>query len=126
MTLKVIVKLLDNSILSLMISLHLLDLNKTWMMDSISLSALSKIQSLAALSKKYGPLMFLKLGQTPTLVISSPIMAREVRKTHDLKFINRPQTTAGIFLLYGCQDMPFSPYGEYCGDEPKRCVFLSF
>ncbi|XP_038895465.1 cytochrome P450 71A1-like [Benincasa hispida] len=79
-------------------------------------------QSLAALSKKYGPLMFLKLGQTPTLVVSSPKMAREIMKTHDLKFSNRPQTTPGKHLLYGCQDLAFSPYGEYWRQAKKMCV----
>ncbi|CAK9327172.1 unnamed protein product [Citrullus colocynthis] len=66
--------------------------------------------------------MFLKLGRTPTLVVSSPKMAREVMKTHDLKFSNRPQTTARKFLLYGCQDMAFSQYGEYWRRAKKMCV----
>ncbi|XP_023520088.1 cytochrome P450 71A1-like [Cucurbita pepo subsp. pepo] len=83
-------------------------------------------QSLASLSKKYGPLMLLKLGQTPTLVVSSAKMAREVMKTHDLKFSNRPKTTATNLLFYGCQDMGFAPYGAYWRQARKMCVLELF
>jgi cytochrome P450 len=78
--------------------------------------------SLQALSNKYGPLMFLYLGNVPTLVVSSPDMAREMMKTHDIIFSNRPQTIAGNILLYGCKDIGFSPYGEYWRQAKKICV----
>ncbi|KAJ7966839.1 Cytochrome P450 [Quillaja saponaria] len=42
------------------------------------------------LSKQYGPLMFLRLGSVPTLVVSSAKMAKEVLKNHDIKFSSRP------------------------------------
>lgn len=69
-------------------------------------------RSLTALSHKYGPLMFLRLGQTPTLVISSADMARQMTKSHDVVFSDRPQTTAAKIIVYGCIDVAFSPYGE--------------
>ncbi|KAK4264410.1 hypothetical protein QN277_025589 [Acacia crassicarpa] len=69
-------------------------------------------RSLTALSHKYGPLMFLRLGQTPTLVISSAGMARQMTKSHDVVFSDRPQTTAAKIFVYGCIDVAFSPYGE--------------
>ncbi|KAH7528357.1 phenylacetaldehyde oxime monooxygenase CYP71AN24 [Ziziphus jujuba] len=66
------------------------------------------------LSLKYGPdLMLLQLGQTPTLVVSSAEMVKEMIKSHDIVFSNRPRTTAADILLYGCKDVSFSPYGEY-------------
>ncbi|XP_031739495.1 cytochrome P450 71A1-like [Cucumis sativus] len=83
-------------------------------------------QSLATLSQKYGPLMLLKLGQAPVLVISSAKMAEQVMKTHDLVFSNRPQTTAAKTLLYGCQDMGFAPYGEYWRQARKICALELF
>ena len=79
-------------------------------------------RSLHALSNKYGPLMFLHLGQTPTLVVSSADMAREMLKTHDVVFSNRPKITAADALLYGCTDVGFSPYGEYWRQARKICV----
>ncbi|XP_022137054.1 cytochrome P450 71A1-like [Momordica charantia] len=83
-------------------------------------------QSLAALSDKHGPLMFLKLGQAPTLVVSSAEMAREVMKTHDLNFSDRPQTTAAKILLYGFKDVGFAPYGEYWRQARKICALELF
>ena len=70
-------------------------------------------RSLQALSNKYGPLMFLYLGNAPTLVVSSADMAREITKTNDITFSNRPKTTAANILFYGCKDVAFSPYGDY-------------
>ncbi|XP_076951876.1 cytochrome P450 76T24-like [Bidens hawaiensis] len=46
-------------------------------------------RSLAALSKRYGPLMLLKLGSRTTLVISSPDMAKEFFHKHDQSFSSR-------------------------------------
>ncbi|KAE8009552.1 hypothetical protein FH972_005983 [Carpinus fangiana] len=79
-------------------------------------------RSLHALSNKYGPLMFLNLGHTPTLVVSSGDMAREMLKTHDVVFSNRPKITAANALLYGCTDVGFSPYGEYWRQARRICV----
>ncbi|KAG6686413.1 hypothetical protein I3842_11G017700 [Carya illinoinensis] len=79
-------------------------------------------RSFQALSKKYGPVMLLQLGHAPTLVVSSPDMAREIMKTHDIVFSNRPRTTAANILLYGCTDIGFAPYGEYWRQAKKICV----
>jgi len=79
-------------------------------------------RSLQVLSKKYGSLMFLHLGNAPTLVVSSADMAREIMKTHDVIFSNRPKTTAANILFYGCQDVAFSPYGEYWRQAKKISV----
>lgn len=57
--------------------------------------------------------MFLQLGSIPTLIISSAGIARQVFKTHDLIFSNRPILYAASKLSYGCSDVSFAPYGEY-------------
>ncbi|KAL5817320.1 hypothetical protein ACOSQ3_025698 [Xanthoceras sorbifolium] len=79
-------------------------------------------RSLRALSDKYGPLMLLRLGYSSTLVVSSAEMAREMVKTHDIVFSNRPKTTAANIFLYGCKDVGFAPYGEYWRQVRKICV----
>ncbi|XP_028791829.1 cytochrome P450 71A1-like [Neltuma alba] len=79
-------------------------------------------RSLTALSHKYGPLMLLRFGQTPTLVVSSAHFAREIAKSHDVVFSDRPQTTAAKILLYGCKDVGFLPYGEEWRLKRKICV----
>ncbi|PRQ54470.1 putative cytochrome P450 [Rosa chinensis] len=79
-------------------------------------------RSLHTLSKKYGPLMLLHLGQSLTLVVSSADMAKEIMKTHDSVCCSRPNFTATNILLYGCKDIGFSPYGEYWRKVRKLCV----
>ncbi|PIA26907.1 hypothetical protein AQUCO_08600056v1, partial [Aquilegia coerulea] len=46
-------------------------------------------KSLAELSKIYGPLMALKLGNVTTIVVSSPTMAKEVLQKNDKAFSSR-------------------------------------
>ncbi|KAG6635070.1 hypothetical protein CIPAW_11G017600 [Carya illinoinensis] len=79
-------------------------------------------RSFRSLSMKYGPVMLLHLGHAPSLVVSSADMAREVMKTHDITFSNRPRTTAADILLYGCTDIGFASYGEYWRQARKISV----
>ncbi|KAL3341669.1 hypothetical protein AABB24_025937 [Solanum stoloniferum] len=65
------------------------------------------------LSQKYGPIMYLQLGEVPTVVVSSPHMAKQILKTHDLAFASRPETMMGKIICYDCKDIAFSPYGDY-------------
>ncbi|XP_072989764.1 indole-2-monooxygenase-like [Typha latifolia] len=78
--------------------------------------------SLYSLSKKHGPLMLLHLGEVPTLVVSSPEMARVVMKTHDHIFASRPSSKGSDILLYGAKDISFSPYCEEWRQARKLCA----
>ncbi|GAY62211.1 hypothetical protein CUMW_215960 [Citrus unshiu] len=64
------------------------------------------------LSKKYGPLMSLRIGFVPTLIVSSAKMAKETLKAHDLQFSGRPASVATQRLTYNGLDLIFSPYGR--------------
>ncbi|XVF49761.1 hypothetical protein PTKIN_Ptkin04bG0040100 [Pterospermum kingtungense] len=81
---------------------------------------------LRGLSKRYGSLMLLQLRHNPTLVVSSPEMAREIIKNHDIVFSNRPRTTAANMLFYGCSGVGFALYGEYWRQVRKICVHELF
>ncbi|GMI67358.1 cytochrome P450, family 71, subfamily A, polypeptide 22 [Hibiscus trionum] len=83
-------------------------------------------RSLRDLSSKYGPLLLLRLGHNPTLLVSSADIVKEIVKNHDAVFSNRPKTTAADILLYGCKDLGFAPYGEYWKQVKKISVLELF
>ncbi|XP_059441127.1 cytochrome P450 736A117-like [Corylus avellana] len=70
-------------------------------------------RSLGSLARRHGPLMLLHFGNAPTLVASSADAAREIMKTHDLIFANRPKSSMFEKLLYNNKDVASAPYGEY-------------
>ncbi|GAB4837562.1 hypothetical protein Ancab_002413 [Ancistrocladus abbreviatus] len=69
--------------------------------------------SLTHFSEKLGPIFLLQLGQIPIVIISSPMLAREVLKTQDLNFCNRPQFFMFKELLYDSTNTRVSTYGSY-------------
>ncbi|XP_030511168.2 cytochrome P450 71D9 [Cannabis sativa] len=70
-------------------------------------------QKLRHLATQHGPLMHLKIGQVPTLIVSSPEYAKQVMRTHDIVFSSRPMVLFSKIMLYDCTDLVFAPYGEY-------------
>ncbi|XP_057730884.1 cytochrome P450 71A1-like [Arachis stenosperma] len=79
-------------------------------------------QSLKALSKKYGPLLLLQLGQTQALVVSSAELVEEIAKSHDVAFSNRANNKAARVFFYQCNEVGFAPYGEEWRKKRKLCV----
>ncbi|KAH9289624.1 hypothetical protein KI387_033741, partial [Taxus chinensis] len=65
------------------------------------------------LAKKYGPIMYLRLGYLPVVVVSSTEMAKEFLTTHDLAFADRPNSAIGEHLVYNSKGMGFCSYGDY-------------
>ncbi|KAK1363208.1 Cytochrome [Heracleum sosnowskyi] len=78
--------------------------------------------SLQKLSQKYGPIMLLRLGSVPTLVVSSAEAAQEIMKTHDLAFADRPRSKINEKMLYNYKDLATAPYGEYWRQMKSICV----
>ncbi|KAG7654112.1 Cytochrome P450 superfamily [Arabidopsis suecica] len=64
------------------------------------------------LSEKYGPIVFLRYGFVPVVVISSKEAAEEVLKIHDLECCSRPETVGTRAISYNFKDIGFAPYGE--------------
>ncbi|KAK2992724.1 hypothetical protein RJ640_025227 [Escallonia rubra] len=82
--------------------------------------------SLWKLSHKYGPVMLMRLGRVPTLIVSTPATAKEVLKTHDLDCCTRPLSNSQKKISYNFLDLAFSPYGEYWREMRKLCVVELF
>lgn len=60
-------------------------------------------KTLAKMAQKYGPLMYLRLGQKGCIIASSPAMAKEFLKNQDANFAGRPHLVQGDILFYNRQ-----------------------
>ncbi|GJZ23961.1 premnaspirodiene oxygenase-like protein, partial [Tanacetum coccineum] len=78
-------------------------------------------QRFKSLAEKYGPLMHLQLGELSVIVVSSPETAKEVMKTHDVNFADRPYLYANTVICTGAKNISFSPYGDYWRRIRKIC-----
>ncbi|EPS67243.1 hypothetical protein M569_07532, partial [Genlisea aurea] len=83
-------------------------------------------RSLKSLSDRYGPLMLLRLGASPVLIVSSSAAAREIMKVQDVVFADRPYVGMGEKLFYGSRDLAFAPYGEYWRQMRSICAIHLF
>ncbi|XVE56693.1 hypothetical protein DITRI_Ditri04bG0031100 [Diplodiscus trichospermus] len=79
-------------------------------------------RSLRAFAQKFGPLMLLRFGSVPVLVVSSADAACQIMKTNDLIFANRPKSSNFQKLLYDYKDVSMAPYGEYWRQMKSICV----
>lgn len=69
-------------------------------------------EALSRLSSKHGPILFLRLGSRPTLVLSSPSTVEECFAKNDVAFANRPPGVAADHLTYNYTSLVWAPYGH--------------
>nr|XP_010932510.1 flavonoid 3',5'-hydroxylase [Elaeis guineensis] len=67
--------------------------------------------ALANLAKRYGPIMYLKLGTHGFAVASSPSVARAFLHTLDIQFADRPINAAARNVGYAGEDLVWADYG---------------
>lgn len=79
-------------------------------------------RALAELAQQYGPIMSLRLGRVPTIVVSSAQAAELFLKQHDAVFANRPILLVWDHMVYGAKDVAFTPHGDYWRHVRKMCV----
>ncbi|CAM0947163.1 unnamed protein product [Alopecurus aequalis] len=79
-------------------------------------------RALRELSGRHGPLMLLRFGVVPTLIVSSAEAAREVLKTHDTSFASRHMTPTLAVFTRGGEDILFAPYGDLWRQLRRVCV----
>jgi len=76
----------------------------------------------AGLARTYGPILKLQLGSKLGIIVSSPNLAREVLKDHDITFANRDVPDVARIAAYGGSDIAWSPYGPEWRMLRKVCV----
>jgi cytochrome P450 len=76
----------------------------------------------AGLAQSYGPILKLRLGNKIGILVTSPSLAREVLKDHDVTFANRDVPAAGRAATYGGSDIVWTPYGPEWRMLRKVCV----
>ncbi|XP_050234952.1 premnaspirodiene oxygenase-like [Mercurialis annua] len=81
---------------------------------------------LGDLAKKYGPVLQLQIGQVPTVVISSAETAKQVMKTHDTIFAQRPFLLVADIVFYKSADIGFARYGDHWRQMRKICMLELF
>ncbi|KAK1317084.1 Isoflavone 2'-hydroxylase [Acorus calamus] len=69
--------------------------------------------TLAHLSLKYGPVLSLRFGSRPVLLVSSSAAAEECFTKNDIAFGNRPRFLVGKILGYDFTAPAWAPYGDH-------------
>ncbi|XP_047966763.1 salviol synthase-like [Salvia hispanica] len=79
------------------------------------------------LAAKHGPLMHLQLGEVHFVIISSVDFAKQVTRTHDINFANRPPGLMMEKLTYNYSDIVTASYGDQWRHLRRICTleFLS-
>ncbi|KAL5714090.1 hypothetical protein ACHQM5_016098 [Ranunculus cassubicifolius] len=70
-------------------------------------------RSLQTLSSRYGPILFLRFGSRPVLVVSSQSLVEECLIKNDIVFANRPYSIAGDIFSYNYTMFVWAPYGNF-------------
>ena len=78
--------------------------------------------TLHSFAQTYGPLVLLYFGKVPVLVVSNTEAAREILKTQDHVFCNRPHRKMFDIFWYGSRDVASAPYGHYWRQVKSICV----
>lgn len=70
-------------------------------------------RNLAALARKFGDALLLRMGQRNLVVVSSPSLAREVLHTQGVEFGSRTRNVVFDIFTGEGQDMVFTVYGDH-------------
>ncbi|XP_047069088.1 germacrene A hydroxylase-like [Lolium rigidum] len=79
-------------------------------------------RKITELCRRHGPLMLLKLGEVPAVIVSSGEAAAQVLKTNDLTFATRPGTPTQDIAGCGGRGIIFAPYGDHWRQMRKVCI----
>ncbi|CAK9159107.1 unnamed protein product, partial [Ilex paraguariensis] len=82
-------------------------------LGNLQLLKTSPHRTLQSLSSHYGPIVFLRFGSRPVLLVSSPSIAEQLFTQLDVIFANRPNFLASKHVTYNNTTLGFSPYGDH-------------
>ncbi|OAY84860.1 cytochrome P450 93A2-like [Ananas comosus] len=74
------------------------------------------------LTLRHGPLIHVRLGSTLCVVAAGADVARDLLKTHDAAFSDRPQTIAARRFAYDSAAFAFAPYSPYYRFMRRLCM----
>ncbi|KAI0498758.1 hypothetical protein KFK09_019650 [Dendrobium nobile] len=73
------------------------------------------------LSKKYGPLIHVNIGQIRTMFVCDADTASQILKAQDQIFCSRAQLTSPKRFTYGGKDIGFCPYNDHWKQLRRLC-----
>ncbi|KAL9234553.1 hypothetical protein vseg_009412 [Gypsophila vaccaria] len=76
----------------------------------------------ASFCEKYGPLVYLKLGNVDAITTNDPDIIREILVRQDDVFGSRPRTLASTHLAYNCGDVALAPMGPKWKRMRRICM----
>ncbi|KAB8086833.1 hypothetical protein EE612_010419 [Oryza sativa] len=79
-------------------------------------------RALLRLSRRHGPLMLVRLGEVPTVIVSGSDAAMEVLKARDPAFADRARSTTVDAVSFGGKGVIFAPYGEHWRHARRVCL----
>uniref|UniRef100_A0A8R7TQ86 Uncharacterized protein n=1 Tax=Triticum urartu TaxID=4572 RepID=A0A8R7TQ86_TRIUA len=74
------------------------------------------------LCRRHRQMMYLQLGEIPTMVVSSKEVVGQMMRASDLQFKNRGTTDMEDIAGFGGKGVTFAPYGDYWRQMRKECV----
>ncbi|KAL8475026.1 hypothetical protein ACS0TY_031448 [Phlomoides rotata] len=79
-------------------------------------------QDLHRIARKHGPIMYMRFGLSPIVVVSSSEAAELFLKTHDFVFASRPPLLAAKYMSWDQSGLTFAAYGPYWRNMRKLCT----
>ncbi|VAI35790.1 unnamed protein product [Triticum turgidum subsp. durum] len=79
-------------------------------------------RKITELCRRFEPLMLLRLGEVPAVVVSSAEAAALVMKTNDPMFADRPSSATVDIAGCGGRGIIFAPYGDHWRQMRKVCI----
>ncbi|KAF7849468.1 hypothetical protein BT93_L0762 [Corymbia citriodora subsp. variegata] len=79
-------------------------------------------QTLLALSRTYGPVLSLRFGACPVIIVSSASIAEECFTQNDVVLANRPPSLVNKHLGYNYSTIMAAPYGDHWRNLRRICT----